>query len=136
MSFSKHFQNMTLLCILLNLLHGLEVSQTKFFVTNPNFYFYTHYFKTIPEAVYYVQHGFLYGALIIFLACFVLGKKFKLVPLIYFGLLLVSETHHFFRSIFSFSYQSGMITSGLFIIASIFYIQALILEIKNGILKS
>lgn len=130
MILSKKFKVIIGLGVLLNILHGIEVSQTHFFISNPNFYPYTKSFSTIPEAVYYVQHGLLYSFLVIFFF-FILGGKWRMVPFILFGILLISETHHFFRNIFSLSYQSGMITSGLFILMSYFYIKQLISEYKN-----
>ncbi len=130
MDISKRFKIIIGLGILLNILHGIEVSQTHFFISNPNFYPYTKLFTTIPEAVYYVQHGLMYSFLVIFFF-FILGGKWRIIPLVLFGILLVSETHHFFRSIISMSYQSGMITSGLFIVISYFYIKQFILEYKS-----
>jgi len=127
---SKKFKIIIGLVVLLNILHGVEVSQTHFIIKNPNFYPYTKLFNTIPEAVYYVQHGVLYLSLVIFLF-FIFGGKWKLIPFTIFGVLLVSETHHFFRSILLFSYQSGMITSGLFIIMSYFFIKQLLYEYKS-----
>jgi len=128
--FSKRFKIISLLSILINILHGVEVSQTHFYVSNPNFYPYTKLFNSIPEAVYYVQHGALYIALIAFFF-FILGGKWRFIPLALFGVLLISETHHFIGSLLSMSYQSGMITSGLFIIMSYFYIKQLIKEYKS-----
>jgi hypothetical protein len=128
--FSNTFTKIAGFAVLLNLLHGLEVSQTNFFISNPNFYPYTKFFGSIPEAVYYVQHGVLYAMLVLFFF-FLLGKKWSLVPLVLFGVLLVSETHHFFRSLYSMSYQSGMITSGLFIPISYLYIKQLVEEFKK-----
>lgn len=130
MTISKKFKIIIGLAVLLNILHGVEVSLTHFYITNPNFYPYTKLFTTIPEAVYYVQHGMLYLSLILFFF-FILGGKWRLIPFAFFGYLLVAETHHFFRSIISLSYQSGMITSGLFIIMSYFFIKQLIHEYKN-----
>jgi hypothetical protein len=129
--FSKRFKIISLLSILLNILHGVEVSQTHFYVSNPNFYPYTKLFNSIPEAVYYVQHGFLYVALIVSFF-FILGGKWRFIPLCLYGMLLLSETHHFISSILSMSYQSGMITSGLFIIMSYIYLKELYKEFKYG----
>ena len=127
---TKKFKIIIGLSVLLNLFHGLEVSQTHFFITSPDFYPYTKLFNTIPEAVYYIQHALLYSALVIFFF-FIIGGKWRLIPLILFGMLLVFETHHFFRSLISLSYQSGMVTSALFIIMSYFFLKQLIREYKN-----
>lgn len=132
--FSNRFIILTGLGVLLNLLHGVEVSTTKFFISNPDFYPYTKLFNSIPEAVYYVQHGVLYGALVLFFF-FVLGKKWMLIPFSLFALLLVSETHHLFRGILSMSYQSGMITSALFIPLAYLYIRQLVVEYRNSTYK-
>jgi len=129
--FSKGFKIISLLSILLNILHGVEVSQTHFYVSNPDFYPYTKLFNSIPEAVYYVQHGALYiGLIALFL--FLLGGKWRFIPLSLYGILLLSETHHFISSILSMSYQSGMITSGLFVIMSYIYLKELYREFKYG----
>ena len=127
---SKRFFTIAFLCVVLNVIHGFEVSVTGFYKTNPDFYPYTRLFSSIPEAVYYVQHGVGYVFLILMLF-FVKGGKWALVPLWLFALLLVSETHHFFRMLFAGSYQSGAITSAMFIVASIFYIKELVCVMKT-----
>ncbi len=128
---SKRFFVITLLCVALNIIHGLEVSMTGFYISNPNFYPYTRLFSSIPEAVFYVQHGVGYVFLVLMLF-FIRGEKWSLIPLWLFALLLVSETHHFFRMLIAESYQSGAITSGIFIIASIFYINELVSLMKSN----
>lgn len=127
---SKRFLIITCACVVLNIIHGFEVSMTGFYVTHPNFYPYTHFFSSIPEAVYYVQHGVGYVFLILMLF-FIKGGKWSLIPLWLFALLLLSETHHFFRMLISGSYQGGAITSAIFIIASIFYIKELVSLIER-----
>lgn len=129
-SFSSKFKQSIFIGLVLNVIHGFEVSQTQFYVSNPDFYPYTKYFETIPEAVYYVQHAWLY-LLLFFILCFVLGKKWIFMPLLFFGCLLVLETHHFFKGIVSLSYFSGMITSGLFIPIAYVYWKEFLLIVKK-----
>lgn len=103
---------------------------TGFYITNPDFYPYTHLFSSIPEAVYYVQHGVGYVFLLLMLF-FIKGGKWSLVPLWLFAVLLVSETHHLFRMLIAGSYQSGAVTSAIFIVASIFYIKEVLLLMRS-----
>ncbi len=130
MYYTKKFKNYVLIGLILNVLHGIEIAQTKFYVSNPDFYPYTKYFETIPEAVYYVQHGWLYF-LIFLILCFVLEKKWILVPLLFLGYILTVEIHHFIKGVMSWAYFSGMITSGLFIPLAYLYWKELILIIKK-----
>ena len=77
---TKDLQKAVAAVLILNILHGAEVSHTKFYESNPDFYPYTKYFETIPEAVYYVQHGWLYFLLFCVL-CFVMGGRWVYIPL-------------------------------------------------------
>jgi len=120
MKYSHTFQKLVLWSLLLNIMHWVEVSQTKFFISNPDFYPYTKYFESIPEAVYYVQHWGLYLVILV-IVLFVLGKRWVLVPLFWLWVLNTLEVHHFFRAIDSWWYESWMVTSFLFLILSIFY---------------
>ena len=125
------FFSITLLCVVLNIVHGCEVSMTGFYETHPDFYPYTHLFSSIPEAVWYVQHGVGYVFLVLMLF-FIKGGRWSLVPLWMFAVLLVSETHHFFRMLLAGSYQSGAVTSAIFVVASILYIKELVLLMKSN----
>ncbi len=71
-SFRLNFEKVLGLTLLLHIIHGVEVSQTDFVWTHPDFYPYTKLFTTIPEAVYYVQHGGIYICLLM-IWCMVMG---------------------------------------------------------------
>lgn len=117
---TKRFQIILALSILLNYLHGVECVITKFYTLQPNFYFFTEYFHTISESVYFVFHGSFW--IFILLAFFLLkGGKWIFIPLVLYGTVFFTEFHHFIRGALLMQYYPGMITSFLFPIVGIFY---------------
>ncbi len=109
-----------ILSILLNYLHGVECIKTKFYVREPNFYFFTRYFKDIPQSVYFVFHGSFW--LFIFLILFFLkGGNWIIIPLGLYGTIFFTEFHHFLKGVRYRKYYPGMITSFFFPILGIFY---------------
>lgn len=70
----RQLTNLVVLALVLNVVHGIEVSSTWFYRQFPNFYPYTKYFSSIPEAVRYMQHAALYLAIAIVCLC-MMGKK-------------------------------------------------------------
>jgi hypothetical protein len=126
----KRFQLILFLSLVLNYLHGIECIVTKFYDLQPNFYFFTRYFHSIHESVYFVFHGTFW--LFILLAFFLLkGGKWIFIPLALYGTVFFTEFHHFVRGITLMQYYPGMITSMLFPILGIFYWREVLLLWKK-----
>jgi len=116
----KRFQLILLISLLLNYLHGLECVIAKFYEIQPDFYFFTEYFHSIHEGVYFVLHGSFW--VYILLAYLLLkGGKWVFIPLALYGTIFVSEIHHFVRGVMIMKYYPGLVTSLFFPIVGIFY---------------
>lgn len=117
---SGSFQTIFILSFLLHCAHGVECMKTKFYQREPNFYFFTHYFKSIPESVYVVVHGSLY-LFILFTFFLLKGGIWIMIPLGLYGTVFFSEFHHFIKGLKQKKYYPGMITSFFFPILGVFY---------------
>lgn len=131
---SKRFQVVLILSLLLNYLHGAECIVTKFYELQPNFYFFTKYFQSNHESVYFVFHGAFW--VFILLAFFLLkGGKWTFIPLVLYGVVFFTEFHHFVRGAMLMQYYPGMITSLFFPILGVFYWKEVLLlwkKLKKG----
>ena len=117
---STSFAIIFLLSVLLHYAHGVECVKAKFYEAEPNFYFFTRKLKTIPESVYFVFHGSFW--LFILLAFFLLlGGRWIFIPLCLYGLLFLTEGHHFIKAAQRKKYYPGAITSVLFPILGVLY---------------
>lgn len=118
--FSSQFFIILFLSIVLNYLHGLECIKTKFWEKEPHFYFFTRKFKTIPESVYFVFHGWFW-VFILLSFLLLLGGRWIFIPLGLYGTVFFTEFHHFIKGLIKRKYYPGMITSFFFPIIGIFY---------------
>ena len=118
--FSKQFKYALLWSVLLTYAHSAEVIITRFYETAPNFFPFTHLFTSIPQAVYFVQHGIAW-IFILFILLIVFDSRFILIGLYAFGISLIIETHHFFKMIMHWQYYPGAITSFLFIFTAYYF---------------
>lgn len=117
---SHSFGVILLLSILLNYMHGIECVKTKFWDIEPNIYFFTRKFTSIPESVYFVFHGSFW--VFILLAFFLLlGGRWIFIPLVIYGTVFFTESHHFIKGLKQREYYPGMITSFFFPITGLFY---------------
>ena len=122
---SQSFLIVFLLSIVLNVLHGIECIKTKFWDIEPHIYFYTKYFKSIPQAIYFEKHINLYFSLFMIFSL-LLGGKWMFIPFLLYGTIFITEFHHFLKAVKHRKYYSGAITSFFFPILGIFYFLELI----------
>lgn len=115
------FLTIFFISIILNYIHGIECIKTKFWEKEPHAYFYTKFFKTIPQAIYFEKHGNLwFFILIIFFI--LLGNPWIYIPLVLYGTIFITEFHHFVKGMKQGKYYPGMITAALVPIVGIFYL--------------
>lgn len=128
--FSKNFQIIFLSSILLNWLHGVECTLTKYYEVGPVF---MNYFHTLPETAYFAFHIPFY---LLLLGVYLLfrGGKGMFIPLAWYGTIFFTEFHHFIRGVLHMSYYPGMITSFFFPFLGIFYIKEMC-KLWKGMVK-
>lgn len=124
---SKNFQHILVLSIFLNFAHMLEVTISGYYIFG--FQSLETLFANTSSAIYFSSHIPIYLLTSLFILSSI-NKKFLKLSLILYFWIFISESHHIIRSVLSFSYFPGSLTSLMYVILGVFYICTLINEVK------
>ncbi len=131
MNISKKLKVVLFISVILNWLHFAEIVATKYFLDSSAFtYKLADFLGTKYESTYYSFHVTLYLFLTLFILLLIQPKWLKFILAMY-SWILISETHHVFSTISHGHYQSGSITSFLYLILAFVYIRTLFSEWKS-----
>lgn len=117
---SKKLITLLLLSVVVVYLHFLEEIISGFYHNDWIMQYISSRFQNINQAQYYASHV-VWALMIGPAALLVLGGKWTLSILTFFGLFFVFELHHLVDAIKTLAYYPGVITNIVFEIIGIFY---------------